>query len=250
MTYIHKCAVDAESLGAKIFEEPTAMNITRSKNSYIVYTNNGHVRANTVVLCTSACQNCVNTKLYNAILPIGTYVLLTEPLFDRLTEAIRSPYAVSDNKRVENYYRPLRSTRILWGEGISTRLKPNNLKQKMLKDLLKVYPQLSGISAQLAWSGTMGYATHSMPQIGKLEDNLWYLQGFGRHGLNNTAIAGNLIARAIVDADDIYELFSPFRLNFVAKPLGLPGAELIYLSWKTKKFIGRMFRLKLIDETD
>ena len=237
LNYIHKCAVDAESLGAKIFEETTAINITRRKNSYIVCTNNGHVKANTVVICTSACQNYVSTKLYNAILPIGTYVLLTEPLFDRLTEAIRSPYAVSDSRRVENYYRPLRSTQILWGGGISTRLKPNNLKQRMLKDLLKVYPQLSGISAKLAWSGTMGYATHSMPQIGKLEDNIWYLQGFGGHGLNTTAIAGNLIARAIVDDDDTYELFSPFRLNFVAKPLGLLGAELIYLSWKTKDLL-------------
>ena len=58
-----------------------------------------------------------------------------------------------------------------------------------------------------------------------------------RHGLNTTAIAGNLIARAIVDDDDTYELFSPFRLNFVAKPLGLLGAELIYLSWKTRDLL-------------
>lgn len=49
----------------------------------------------------------------------------------------------------------------------------------MLKDLLKVYPQLCGIRAQLAWSGKMGYATHRISQIGKLEDNTWYLQGFG-----------------------------------------------------------------------
>ena len=237
LNYIHKCAVDAESLGAKIFEETTAINITRRKNSYIVYTNNGHEVANTFALCTWACQNYVNIKLYNAILPIGTYVLLTEPLFDRLTEAIRSPYAVSDNRRVENYYRSLRSTQILWGGEISTRLKPKNLKQRMLRDLLKVYPQLSGISAQLAWSGIMGYATHSMPQIGKLKVNLWYLQGFGGHGLNTTSIAGNLIARTIVNADETYQLFSSFRLNFVAKPLGLLGAELIYLSWKTKDLL-------------
>ncbi len=58
-----------------------------------------------------------------------------------------------------------------------------------------------------------------------------------RHGLNTTAIVGNLIARAIVDDDDTYELFSSFRLNFVAKPLGLLGAELIYLSWKTKDLL-------------
>ena len=237
LNYVHKCALDAESLGAKIFERTTAIKVTRRNNSYVVSTNNGDVRANTVVICTSASRNYVNTKLYNAILPIGTYVLLTEPLFDRLTEAIRSPYAVSDNRRIENYYRPLRSTQILWGGGMSTRLKPNNLKQRMLEDLFSVYPQLSGISAQLAWSGTMGYATHSMPQIGKLKDNIWYLQAFGGHGLNTTAIAGSLIARAIVDDDDTYKLFSPFKLNFVAKPLGYLGAELIYFSWKIKDLL-------------
>lgn len=50
------------------------------------------------------------------------------------------------------------------------------------------------------------------------------------HGPNTTSIAGNLIARAIVDDDDTYELFSPFRLIFMAKPLRLRGAELIYLN--------------------
>ena len=49
LNYIHRCAVEAESLGAKIFEETTAIDISRRKNSYIVYTNNGHVGANTVV---------------------------------------------------------------------------------------------------------------------------------------------------------------------------------------------------------
>ena len=117
------------------------------------------------------------------------------------------------------------------------RLRPSNLKQKMLRDLLKVYPQLTGIKAELSWSGTMGYASHSMPQIGKLNENLWYLQGFGGHGLNTTALGGKLIAGAIVDNDETYELFSPFKLNFVARPYGLLGAQLIYWNWKIRDIL-------------
>ena len=59
----------------------------------------------------------------------------------------------------------------------------------MLADLLSVYPQLEGIKGDMAWSGTMGYGRHRMPQIGRLNKNLWYNQGFGGHGLNTTSMA-------------------------------------------------------------
>ena len=234
LNYIHKCAEASEDLGAKIFEQTPAYKVSKRNGSFVIDSNQGQVKANTVVICISASNNHVNRKLYNSILPVGTFVLLTEPLYDQLSEAIRAPYAVSDNRRIENYYRPLQTTQILWGGGISMRLRPSNLKQKMLRDLLKVYPQLTGIKAELAWSGTMGYALHSMPQIGKLDENMWYLQGFGGHGLNTTALGGKLITRAIVDDDDTFELFSPFKLNFIARPFGSLGAQFIYWNWKMR----------------
>ena len=49
----------------------------------------------------------------------------------------------------------------------------------------------------------MAYARHLMPQIGRLEEGLWYATAFGGHGLNTTAIGGQLVAegrRAGVDA--------------------------------------------------
>ena len=234
LNYIHKCAEASEDLGAKIFEQTPAYKVSKRNSSFVIDSNQGQVKANTVVICISASSNHVNRKLYNSILPVGTFVLLTEPLYDQLSEAIRAPYAVSDNRRIENYYRPLQTTQILWGGGISMRLRPSNLKQKMLRDLLKVYPQLTGIKAELSWSGTMGYALHSMPQIGKLDENMWYLQGFGGHGLNTTALGGKLITRAIVDDDDTFELFSPFKLNFIARPFGSLGAQFIYWNWKMR----------------
>ena len=123
---------------------------------------------------TSASRPWLNFKASQGILPIETFVLVTEPLEDRLSDAIKLPYPVSDTRRIENYYRPLPNTRLLWGGGISTKQNPNNLKKKMLADLLSVYPQLKGIKGDMAWSGTMGYGRHRMPQIGRLNKNLWY----------------------------------------------------------------------------
>ena len=51
-----------------------------------------------------------------------------------------------------------------------------------------------------------------MPQIGQLRQGLWVASGFGRHGLNTSAMAGQLIARSILWGDERWRLFSPFEL--------------------------------------
>ena len=238
LNYLNKCAEAAEELGASIYETTTVNKIKKSADGYKVYTREGSVIAKNVILCTSAYRPWLNFKVAQGILPIETFVLVTEPLGDRLSDAIKLPYPVADTRRIENYYRPLSDTRLLWGGGISTKQNPNKLKKKMLSDLLSVYPQLKGIKGDIAWSGTMGYGKHRMPQIGRIDQNLWYNQGFGGHGLNTTSMGGELIAAAIAEEDDTYKIFHPFNLAFTGRPLGLIAVQAIYWSWKLRdKFI-------------
>jgi hypothetical protein len=51
-----------------------------------------------------------------------------------------------------------------------------------------------------------------MPQVGQLRKGLWVASGFGRQGLNTSAMAGQLIASGILAGDDRWRLFSPFAL--------------------------------------
>jgi len=50
-------------------------------------------------------------------------------------------------------------------------------------------------------SGAVGQTVHGMPQIGQLRKGLWVASGFGRQGLNTSAMAGQLIARSILWGD-------------------------------------------------
>jgi hypothetical protein len=59
-----------------------------------------------------------------------------------------------------------------------------------------------------------------MPQIGEIAPGLWVASAFGSHGINTTAIAGELIARAIVDHDDAWRLFLPYDLVWAGGSLG------------------------------
>ena len=72
-----------------------------------------------------------------------------------------------------------------------------------------------------------------MPQIGELGPGLWLASGFGGHGLNTTAMAGNLIARAIANDDPTWKLFAPFELVWAGGKYGRALAQVYY--W-TRRF--------------
>jgi hypothetical protein len=68
-----------------------------------------------------------------------------------------------------------------------------------------------------------------MPQIGQLRRGLWVASGFGRQGLNTSAIAGQLIARSILWGDERWRLFSPFELVWAGGPTGRLAGHVIGL---------------------
>ncbi len=146
------------------------------------------------------------------MLPISTYVGVTTELGEKLFEAVRYTGAVADTRRACDYYRIVDDDRLLWGGRISTRIsEPRRLKAQIRRDILTVYPQLGDVEIEHAWAGTMAYAVHKMPQIGELAPGYWLASAFGGHGLNTTAMAGEIIARAILDGDDRWRLFSSYE---------------------------------------
>ena len=89
-------------------------------------------------------------------------------------------------------------------------------------------PQLGQIAVDYAWSGTLGNSIHRMPQIGELAPGLWLASGFGGHGLNTTAMAGTLIARAIADSNQTWRQFTPFELVWAGGIFGRASAQMYY----------------------
>jgi len=77
------------------------------------------------------------------------------------------------------------------------------------------------------FGGAVGVTVHGMPQIGQLRKGLWVASGFGRQGLNTSAMAGQLIARSILWGDDRWRLFSPFELVWAGGATGRVAGHLI-----------------------
>lgn len=229
LNYALGIAAAVEAKGGRIFETSAVAELQADGPEKRVRAAQGLVKARSVVMACGGYIDGLHQKLGGAIRPIATWAMATEPLGERLKEAMRGPYSVIDSRFDFDYYRPLPDTRILWGGGITIRRSdPAELSAIMLRKLLTVYPQLRGVRVESAWSGLMGYPRHSMVQIGEVSPGVWYAMGFGGHGMGTTTMAGELVASAIAEGDGRYKLFAPFGLDWTGGPVGLAAAEAIY----------------------
>lgn len=229
LNYAIGLAQAAAAQGVAIHENSGALRLCREGSRWRVDTAHGSILADQVVLTCGGYLAGLNESIDRAILPIATYVMVTEPLGERLQTCLRSRAAIYDTRFAFDYYRPLPDTRLLWGGRISIRDRPAAAVKKLLTgDMLRVFPQLRGVRIDYAWSGLMSYARHQMPQIGGGADGLWWAQAFGGHGLAPTCAAGELLAAAIAHGDEGWKQFHDYGLRSTHRPWGYLGAQAHY----------------------
>ncbi|MFM8746390.1 MAG: NAD(P)/FAD-dependent oxidoreductase [Aestuariivirga sp.] len=223
LRYAVSLAAAAEAAGAVIAEGSPVAAIARDGAAHVVRTAEGRVRAAHVVYCVSSLGRGLHRPTGRAVLPVATYVAVTQPLRQ---DVIRTRSAVSDSRRAGNYFRLIDEGRLLWGGAITTRVsEPRRLAERMKRDMVSVFPGLGAPRIDYAWAGLMGYARHFMPLIGGDGTGQWWATAFGGHGLNTTAMAGLLVARAIAAKDDEYRRFAPFAPQWAGGPLGRAAVQ-------------------------
>jgi len=229
LNYALGLAAAAERAGARIFEHTPAVSIDPAGVRKRIVTPNARLRANHVVLCGNTQIAALLPPIAAALVPITTYAITTAPLGPRLAEAIGYRGAVSDTDLADNHYRIVDGDRLMWSGRLTTWTRnPRRYVRALTADIRKTYPQLGEVAVDYAWSGTLGHSVHRMPQIGELSPGVWLASGFGGHGLNTTAMAGNLIARAIVDGDQTWRQFTPFELVWAGGVFGQTVTQIYY----------------------
>ena len=221
-------AADAEKFGARIFEDTPATKIDPAGVRKRIETPSGRLRAPHVVLACNLQLGDLMPRLGATLLPITTYVLVTEPIAG-LGDVVRYRGAVSDTNRADNHYRIVGGDRLQWsGRMRAWQADPRWIRRGLIADIKRNFPELGSVEIAHLWHGTLGRSIHRMPQIGEIESGLWVASGFGGHGLNTSAMGGELIARAIVESDPTWRLFSPYELVWAGGVFGRAVAQSIY----------------------
>jgi glycine/D-amino acid oxidase-like deaminating enzyme len=229
LNYALGLAAAAERAGARIFEHTPALSIDPAGVRKRIVTPKARLRANHVVLCGNFEIGALMRPVGAALTPITTYVITTAPLGARLAEAIDYRGSVSDSDLADNHYRIVDGDRLMWsGRATAWQRNPRRYIRALKASIRRTYPQLGDVDVDYVWSGTLGHSIHRMPQIGELGPGLWLASGFGGHGLNTTAMAGNLVARAIVQGDQAWRQFTPFELVWAGGIFGRAVSQMYY----------------------
>lgn len=232
-----RAAVEA---GVQIFEHTQVVQIGFGEPA-VVKTTRGQVRAKFVALCCNAYIGELSRKLRARIMPVGTYIVATEPLGEaRITQLLRENFAVSDTNFVIDYFRRSADHRLLFGGRVSySGVDAFDTAQATRKRMIRVFPELADARIDYAWGGFVDITMNRAPDFGRLAPNVYYLQGFSGHGIALTGVAGKLVAEAIAGHAERFDLFTQLQhRNFPGgRLLRMPSLVLAMLWYRLRDLL-------------
>ena len=228
--YLHGLAALARRAGARIFEDTPVVSIDPSGIRKRIVTPSARLRASHIVLAGNVHLGAPLRRLSETLLPVWRYAG-----GDRA--ARRAPGRGHDLSGIgerQRRHRPFPDRRGRPADVGESRKPPGRRGRErfapaIARRIRTIFPQLGKVAIAEAWGGAVGETVHGMPQIGQLRKGLWVASGFGRQGLNTTAMAGQLIARSILWGDERWRLFSPFELVWAGGTTGRVAGHVIGL---------------------
>jgi glycine/D-amino acid oxidase-like deaminating enzyme len=225
--YVHGLAALARRAGARIFEDTPVVSIDASGIRKRIVTPTARLRASHIVLAGNIHLGAPLRRLSDTLLPVWRYAGVSVPLGGRLSEVIGFRGSVSDTDGVD-HFRIVDGDRLMWASPETTwSMRPQRFAGAISRRIRTIFPRLDRVDMAELWSGAVGQTVHGMPQVGQLRKGLWVASGFGRQGLNTSAMAGQLIARSILWGDERWRLFSPFELVWAGGPIGRVAGQIV-----------------------
>ncbi len=177
--------------GASLHERTPALGLRRRSGSGLeVATPFGRIRARDVIVATNGYRDGLVPWLRRRIVPIGSYIIATEPL-DASTAAEVNPNGrmFFDSKNFLNYWRLSADGRMLFGGRAS--MSPTTIaeaRDTLYRQMVAAHPQLQGLPVARAWGGKVGFSFDRLPHAGR-QDGLYFAMGYCGTGV---ALASHL----------------------------------------------------------
>lgn len=236
--YVAGLARSAQAAGVTLHDHAPVERIARHELRWQVSTGRGVLLATDVLVATSGYTGCVTPALRRRIVPVGSYVIATEPLSEGVAHSV-SPRGrmMYDSRHFLHYFRLTPDRRLLFGG--RARFVPETTSTVresaaiLGREMRQVFPQLAGARVEYAWGGTLDFAFDTMPHAGTL-DGWHYSLGYAGHGVALATLLGTRIAQSMVDADVPALPFSQIafpalpRIVYSGRPWFLPIAAAWY----------------------
>ena len=194
--YVYGLATTVSNLGVQLCEHTDVLDIEKNDSNYFrLITSKGDVRAKKVIIATNGYTDRLVPRLKPLIFPVGSYIVVTEPLSEDLQNIISPKKRMYyDSKWFLNYFRLTPDGRMLWGgrNDLSTDLDLDDSAKRLTRELYSILPDLRDIPITHTWTGKLGITFDLMPHIGE-KNGIYYAFGYGGHGLSIATYLGTEI---------------------------------------------------------
>ncbi len=222
-----------ELAGGQIVEQTRALSYHEVGERIHVTTEHGQIRCDALVLACNAYIDRLDPALSRRLLPVGTFVVTTEPLeAARARALLPGDTCVTDNQFVLDYFRITPDHRLLFGGGC-TYLGgiPHDIAGAIRPRLERVFPALKGVRIEHGWGGHIDISMSRAPDVGR-RGNVYWMQGYSGHGVLPTCAAARAVADALLGEPDKLTLFMRLRQRaFPGGALLAPSLEAAGKAW-------------------
>jgi glycine/D-amino acid oxidase-like deaminating enzyme len=204
---------------------------------FVVETPKGAVTARNVVVATNDYTGALAPWLQRRVIPIGSYIIATEPLRpDLMQKLMPKDRVVSDTRRVVYYYRASPDgQRILFGGRVSANATdPRKSGPRLHAELLRLFPELEARRISHSWFGFVAYTFDELAHMGQ-HDGLHYAMSYCGSGVGMAGYLGMRIGQQVLGRQEGATALD--GLTFPTRPLytGYPwflGAAVAYYRWR------------------
>ena len=240
--YVAGLAAAARRRGACLASHADVTGLRRGGDRWRVSTPRGEVIAGDVLAATNGYTGPVTPALQRRLVPIGSYIIATDPLTDDRASALLPKRRVAfDTKHFLFYFRVTKDRRLLFGGraefGAPTPDATRRAAAILRRGMTTIFPSLADAPVAYGWSGRVAFTRDEMPHAGRI-DGVHVAAGYCGHGIAMATHLGDAIACRMAGDTAPHPLMDrpwPAIPLYGGRPWFLPlvGAYYKVLDWLT-----------------
>ncbi len=188
--------------GVRIYENATVTHHRRlPRGTHELVTQRGTLDADQVLIATGAYTSGPFGWFQRRFVPIGSFIIATEPLSASMLDAIMPTRRNATTTRtIGHYFRISSDDRLIFGGrarfALSNPRSDAKSGQILERDMLEIFPQLRGTRIEYCWGGLIDMVVDRLPRAGE-HDGLFYSLGYSGHGVQMSVHMGEVMSEVM-----------------------------------------------------
>ncbi|MFO1056305.1 MAG: FAD-binding oxidoreductase [Dongiaceae bacterium] len=190
----------ALAAGARVVPRCPVLAIRRERDGFTLLTGQGPVAAREVVVASNGYSGAESPALRRRVIPIGSYIIATEPLEPALAaRLIPRNRVISDTRHVVFYYRlsPDRRRMVFGGRVALAESDPRVTAPRLRAAMVALFPELAPVRISHSWHGFVAFTFDTMPHLGRW-DGVHYAMGYCGSGVSLATYFGTRIGQQVL----------------------------------------------------